>query len=279
MKRFVLLLFIVFSLQNAIAQEYEIIRHEVQLGETVRMISRKYKVEPAEIYRLNKFAVDGISQGMILQLPVARKETPIESDPPVAERTESTSGSQDTDDGATTTTTKTVTTTTVKKKKTTADTQAGTDETQPAETARVETSSGDLGGTGSAFTHTVAKGETLFSIARKYNVPVDAIKSQNDMVLKRGLQPGQVLAIIKPAGGGTEPDLRAEPAENATPAQSVTTVSTSQTEIKHKVQKGETLFSLSKKYNVPVDEIKMQNEALLKKGLQVGQVLTIRTNN
>src|SRR5689334_20162387 len=111
MKRFVLLLFIVFSLQNAIAQEFQIIQHQVQLGETVRMISRKYKIEPAEIYRLNKFAVDGISQGMVLQLAVPRKETPIENDQPIAENStldnteQSTTTSQNSDDGSSTTTT------------------------------------------------------------------------------------------------------------------------------------------------------------------------------
>src|SRR5690606_23327620 len=79
MKRIVLIFAMVFSLQSAIAQEFEMVRHQVQLGETVRMISRKYKVEPAEIYRLNKFAVDGVSQGMVLQLLVPKKDPPIES--------------------------------------------------------------------------------------------------------------------------------------------------------------------------------------------------------
>ena len=47
--------------------------------------------------------------------------------------------------------------------------------------------------------------------------------------------------------------------------------------IKHKVQPKETIFSLSKKYNVSIDEIKQQNETLLKNGLQIGQILTITT--
>jgi LysM repeat protein len=38
------------------------------------------------------------------------------------------------------------------------------------------------------------------------------------------------------------------------------------------------LYSLSKKYNVSVDEIKQQNEVLLKNGLQIGQILTIKKN-
>ena len=50
------------------------------------------------------------------------------------------------------------------------------------------------------------------------------------------------------------------------------------TEIKHKVLANETLYSLSKLYNVSVSEIMEQNKFLTKKGLQPGQTLTIKTN-
>jgi LysM repeat protein len=49
-------------------------------------------------------------------------------------------------------------------------------------------------------------------------------------------------------------------------------------EIKHKVKAGETLYSLSKEYNISVSEIMEQNKFLTKKGLQLGQTLTIKTN-
>jgi LysM repeat protein len=286
MKRIVLLLFIVFSLQGAVGQEYEMIRHEVQLGETVRMISRKYKVEPSEIYRLNKFAVDGISQGMVLQLMVPKKETPSQDvvEAPAVESNTSTSTetASNLDGDTTTTTTKKVTTTVRKKKQTTEQTQTTTEDPVASDTPPAENSS--LSGSGAAMTHTVAKGETLFSIARQYNISVDEIKSQNEKVLKKGLQPGQVLAIIK-SDAPQEPAPQSNTVgetpvkETVTSSEMVSSGSATQTEVKHKVAKGETLFSLSKKYNVSVDDIKMQNEQALKKGLQVGQVLTIKTNN
>lgn len=284
MKRLVLVLLMVFSLQTTIAQEYEMVRHQVQLGETVRMISRKYKVEPAEIYRLNKFAVDGISQGMVLQLMVPKKDVPAEtvtSDVQVDESTtvaanDPPQGSDD--ESTTTTTTKKVTTTTIKKKKTTE--SQTTSEEVPVE-AEAKPSSGETGSTGSAVAHKVTKGETLFSIARKYNTTVDEIKNQNGKVLAKGLQPGQVLTIIT-SGSGEPAQATAAPVKDPPVSETVTTTesaSASQTEIKHTVAKGETLYSLSRKYNVTVDDIKMQNEQALKKGLQVGQVLTIRTSN
>lgn len=48
-------------------------------------------------------------------------------------------------------------------------------------------------------------------------------------------------------------------------------------EIKHKVLRKETLYSLSKLYNVSIYEIIEQNK-FLKNGLQTGQTLTIKTN-
>ena len=46
--------------------------------------------------------------------------------------------------------------------------------------------------------------------------------------------------------------------------------------ILHKVEVKETLYSLSKLYNVSVSEIMEQNKFLKNKGLQVGQTLTIK---
>jgi LysM repeat protein len=259
MNKYVLLFFIVFSLQITIAQEYEMIRHQVQLGETVRMISRKYKIEPAEIYRLNKFAVDGISQGQVLQLFVPAKEQIVETSV-----TDSTMVAQNDDEVNTSTATRTVTTTTIRKKK--------TNDGEPIETETAdEASTGDLGVASSAVTHTVSSGETLSGIAMQYGVSVSDIKSQNEKVLKRGLQPGQVLAIIKPV---TEVSSDAKIDETL-----IGSESSQETAIQHKVEKGDTLFHLAKKYNVSVDQIKMQNEPLLKKGLRPGQVLTITTTN
>ena len=57
-------------------QPVTIVSHQVKLGETVRTISKKYLADPSEIYRLNKFAVEGVSEGMVLQIPVPIKDSP-----------------------------------------------------------------------------------------------------------------------------------------------------------------------------------------------------------
>ncbi|MCW4468028.1 LysM peptidoglycan-binding domain-containing protein [Flavobacterium sp. MFBS3-15] len=45
--------------------------------------------------------------------------------------------------------------------------------------------------------HKVISGETLSSLARKYNTTVDAITEDNVSALKRGLQAGQIIRIIE----------------------------------------------------------------------------------
>ncbi|HEX6983309.1 MAG TPA: LysM peptidoglycan-binding domain-containing protein [Balneolaceae bacterium] len=94
-------------------------------------------------------------------------------------------------------------------------------------------------------THTVAKGETLFSIAQQYNVEVQQLKQWNDLHSNR-LSIGQVLTV------------RQSSPEN----------------IVHTVEAGETLFSISKKYNVNIAELKSWNN-LSASNLKVGQKLTI----
>lgn len=58
----------------------------------------------------------------------------------------------------------------------------------------------------------------------------------------------------------------------------VSEIKDNQIEIKHKVKTGETLYSLSKLYNVSISEILEQNNFLTNKGLQIGQTLTIKNN-
>ncbi len=153
MRKLVLLLLTIFSLQ-AFSQEYKLVQHNVKLGESVRMLSKKYQVAPSEIYRFNKFAIDGISQGMVLQIPVEIKESPVINEEAVAE---------------------------VKDEESSA----------AASNALTEGNQSDS----NEITHQVEKGETLFSLAKKYNISVADLKSQNEALLNKGLQSGQVITI------------------------------------------------------------------------------------
>ena len=98
--------------------------------------------------------------------------------------------------------------------------------------------------------HEVDPKETLFGISRRYQASVGDIVNAND-VLKAGLQIGQTIRI---------PFV----SKSALPAGTSL----------HKVGSGETLFFISKKYGVTVDELMKANE-LKGNDLSVGQSLLI----
>lgn len=94
MKRVILLFFLLIAVHTLSSQTdapVEIITHQVKMGETIRMISKRYLVPPADIYKLNRFAVDGIRAGMVLHIPVPVKSSAtsdvnaVEVPPPAAE--------------------------------------------------------------------------------------------------------------------------------------------------------------------------------------------------
>ena len=99
--------------------------------------------------------------------------------------------------------------------------------------------------------HDVVKGETLYSLSKRYGVTVDDIISAN-AVLTDGLKAGQRIKII------------AKRAEEEGVAKS----------LMHKVVRGETLYSLAKQHNLTVEELRLSNPHI-KKGLKAGQVIEI----
>jgi LysM repeat protein len=92
------------------------------------------------------------------------------------------------------------------------------------------------------FYHEVQKGETLYGIAKKYNMAVDALKQLNNMG-DAPLSVGQKLIVSKAA-------VKTEPKK-------VETVTTNI--VYHTVVQGETLYAIARKYNVKVDDIKKLN--------------------
>ncbi len=116
-------------------------------------------------------------------------------------------------------------------------------------------------------TYTVAAGDTLFSIARRYNVSVADLRQANQLT-SDNLRIGQVLRIP----GGSTP----APAPPPTPPPTVppTSSSGSSTLVTYTVARGDTLSSIARRFNVSVDAIKRQNN-LKSTNLRVGQTLHI----
>ena len=100
----------------------------------------------------------------------------------------------------------------------------------------------------------VKSGDSLYSIARKYNTTVDEIKRLNNLS-SNALSIGQVLKI--PSG-----------------SESSNTGSNTGTTNTYVVKSGDSLYSIARKYNTTVDEIKKLNN-LSSNLLNIGQVLKI----
>lgn len=106
--------------------------------------------------------------------------------------------------------------------------------------------------------HKVQQGESLTSIAAKYKTSVAAIRSANHLSKTR-LLAGQRLNVpirSSKASGSAEKETNSGKAIN------------------HKVQKGDTLSALSKKYRIPVAEIRKIND-LKNDTLKIGQTLQL----
>jgi len=80
---------------------------------------------------------------------------------------------------------------------------------------------------GEVLSHVVVEGETLSSIAERYGLQIETILWENDLTQSSKLKPGQELRIL-PVDG-----------------------------VRHKVARGETIFSVGKKYNLEGSEVQV----------------------
>lgn len=95
--------------------------------------------------------------------------------------------------------------------------------------------------------HKVCKGESLYSISKKYKVSVSDLEELNPAA-KKGLAVNSILQIS----------------------------SKNESEVfEHNVVAKETLFGLSKKYNISIENLKELNPIIESEGLKVGQVLKL----
>ena len=115
---------------------------------------------------------------------------------------------------------------------------------------KLPTSNNDL-----STSYTVKSGDTLYKIANQFGLSLNELKSINNLSTNN-LSIGQVLKVKKDTGN-----------DNVTNDKSST----------YKVKSGDTLYSISRKLNVSVDEIKKANN-LTNNLLTVGQILQIPTD-
>lgn len=101
--------------------------------------------------------------------------------------------------------------------------------------------------------HTFKKGETLFSLSRIHNTTVDELLKINPDIDPSTIKEGQIIYIPK----SPSPVLQADEY------------------IYHKVRRKETLYSISRRYGLSVDELKKHNPELYTSTLKTGTILNI----
>ena len=120
----------------------------------------------------------------------------------------------------------------------------------------------------SALTHSVLEGETLWSIAKKYGVNVNEIQTLN-LFETESLQLGQIIKIPNQIADTSDVVM------SIVKHPKHPLLNPCDTLIIHKVRKRETLYSLSKSYQVTIDQIMQNNPELRENGLQKGKEIKI----
>lgn len=178
-------------------------RYIVKIGDTVYSIAREFGISKEDIYKYNEGTQDGIKIGQTLLIP--------KSD--------------------------------------------------------VATGNTSLDGRGlnttSLQTHTIKPKETLFSVSKNYGVNVTDLINANDNLSEETFKIGRVIMI---------PSSQDVYVSEVYPEEGYEVIT--RTGIPHAVEKGETLYSISKKYSIGVDDLKRKNP-ILESGLREGSTIII----
>lgn len=259
---FVFLMFV--SCQAFAKQDKNIIKHTVVKGETITQIAQKYKVTPYDIYRLNPDAQQGIQVDAVLLIPKTTVGSALNGSVKTAAK-QHTVQPKETWYGIA----KLYSVSVEALEKANAEAvkdglKVGQVIVIPLSSSEVikENSGSTVGGNNAI--HVVKEKETLYSIAKQYDTTVEKLEQLNPLA-KNGLSVGDKIIIIG-AQTTKQPIAKVEEVKVAvkTPSQAG----------KYEVQPKETLFGLSKKFNVS-QEILLSLNPELKEGVREGMLITV----
>jgi LysM repeat protein len=140
----------------------------------------------------------------------------------------------------------------------------GVDEVAPLEPIASESQTVEVVGASFEY-YTVIKGDSLWSIAKRFNVSLDELYAANDLNMNSLLRIGQEIQV--PVDGATADVLSVSP-------DSYQPTSLNQGTSSYTVQRGDTLSSIAKKYDSSVREIKAVN-GKVSDLIRVGETLTV----
>jgi membrane-bound lytic murein transglycosylase D len=142
-----------------------------------------------------------------------------------------------------------------------------------AELVAAAVEAGELGRYAGFRRHVIRRGDNLSSIAARNGVPVDAILSMNEIRSVRALKPGTELVIPERAGNPSSSRASRSIASSPIPA-----LKGHKTMV-HVVQSGDTLYGISRRYAVGVEQIKRWNAIHRSKSLRPGSRIKLYVRN
>ena len=245
------------------------VSYKVQKGETLSSISKKYNITEEELKASNNLKSNTLRSGQSLQ--IAQVATPASAVPSNKVELEAKSVSYKVKKGETLSSIS-------KKYHITEDELKAMNNlkssairfgqelkvNQPLEVASANNGSKNTKADPVVATYKVKKGETLSDIAEKNNVSVADIKSLNNLH-SSSIRPGQQLQLVSK---DVQPEQEA--------------IAKTEKTIVHKVESGESLYLIAKKYNVAIDELKRLNNldgAKLKPGQSLSVNMPVENSN
>lgn len=115
--------------------------------------------------------------------------------------------------------------------------------------------------------HLVEKGETLYSIGRKYQITLSELRAANNLSENDVLKAGQKLTI-------PTPDIENAAVLNSSAGNGSQSYSSSSLEV-YTVEKGDTFYGIARKYNIKVAELFAMNDLGENDMLKAGQKLKV----
>lgn len=210
--------------------------HKVEKGQTAYGISKMYKTTVKAIFENNPAAKQGLDIGQTLYIPTGASTAKV-PEPPVIDTTKAIQTTAETDDG---------------KANPEVSMEGLQEEVFPADTNKI--------------IHTVAAGETLYALAKKYGVSIDDLKAANDGKLNLKIGDEITVPIDKANKNNDINPIVKDPIN--------TSVNPGDSVILHTIEAGQTFYYLTKLYDISELEIREANNGLVQ-GLKKGETIKI----
>jgi membrane-bound lytic murein transglycosylase D len=198
-------------------------RHRVRAGETLTTIATRYDTNVDTIKKVNKLDGNTVLAGNFISIP-ATVQGPKQQQQQLA---------------------------------------ASTPQIKPVAAAPRQTRTAPIQKT----KHTVRVGDTLWNIAQRYGVSTSQVAAWNGMSTQDPIRVGQNLVIVKS-------DQRQTHLASASPETKKATRQV-QRRVVYKVQKGDSLYGIARRFNVSMDAIKRWNQLRSERDLKAGQQLVL----